>query len=444
MYYGSVEQMICTKEKTMQEPGGTSMLLDEILSRENLQAAYKQVMRNKGSAGVDGETVDNLQSYLWAQWATIKAEILTGTYKPQPVKRVETPKPNGGIRLLGIPTVIDRLIQQAISQQLMKLYDSGFSEFSYGFRPNRNAHMAVLQAQQYLNDGYKSVVEIDLEKFFDTVNQDRLMTLLSRGIEDKRVLRLIRSYLQSGVQIDNIIEPSLEGTPQGSPMSPVLSNIVLDGLDKELESRGHKFVRYADDFCIFTKSERAGVRVLTSVGVFLEKNLKLKVNRSKSCVSKPYQVKLLGYGFYQRRGIYRLKIHRSSYKKIKLKVKGITRKTWPIKLEERIATLKSVIRGWVEYFKYADCRIPLETMDCWLRRRLRYCIWETWKFTRTKIRELLKLGANVDNANAWGRTRLGGWHICKSFVLHTTLNNEYFQSRDYVGFAEAYSKCRIG
>jgi group II intron reverse transcriptase/maturase len=435
--------MICMKEKTMQEAGGTSMLLEEILGRENLQNAYKQVMRNKGSAGVDGEIVENLQSYLWAHWATIKTGILLGTYKPKPVKRVEIPKPNGGKRPLGIPTVIDRLIQQAISQQLMKLYDKGFSEFSYGFRPGRSANMAVLQAQQYLNEGYKCVVEIDLEKFFDTVNQDRLMNLLSKSIEDKRVLRLIRRYLQSGVQIDNTIEPSLAGTPQGSPMSPVLSNIVLDELDKELESRGHKFVRYADDFCIFTKSERAGARVLESVSSFIKKKLKLKVNRSKSRLSNPYEVKLLGYGFYCKKGLYRLRIHRTSIMKIKLKVKGITRKTWPIKLEDRITSLKSVIRGWVEYFKYADCQTPLYDLDCWLRRRLRYCVWETWKLTRTRIRELHKLGATEENANAWGRSRLGGWRLCRSFILHTTLNIEYFHTRGYVGFTEAYSKCRL-
>ena len=359
--------MICTKEEMMRETGGTSMLLEEILSRESMQAAYKQVMRNKGSAGVDGETVEQLQSYLWAHWATIKTGILSGTYKPQAVKRVEISKPNGGKRLLGIPTVKDRLIQQAISHQLVKLYDKEFSEFSYGFRPGKSAHMAVLQAQQYLNDGYKWVVEIDLEKFFDTVNQDRLMSLLSRKIEDKRVLQLIRRYLQSGVQVDNTIEPSFEGTPQGSPMSPVLSNIILDELDKELESRGHKFVRYADDFCIFTKSERSGTRVSASVSIFIEKKLKLRVNRIKSCLSQPHKVKLLGYGFYQQKGTYRLKIHRTSFKKIKLKVKEITRKTWPIKLEDRITSLKSVIRGWVQYFKYADCRTSLEHLDSWLQ-----------------------------------------------------------------------------
>jgi RNA-directed DNA polymerase len=426
----------------MQETGG-NMLLEEILSRENMQAAYKQVMRNKGSAGVDGMTVDELRPYLLTNWALIKTAIETGTYKPKPVKRVEIPKPNGGVRQLGVPTVTDRLIQQAISQQLITLYDKGFSEFSYGFRPGKSAQMAIIQAQNYLNEGYTSIVEIDLEKFFDTVNQDRLMSTLSKSIDDKRVLLLIRRYLQSGIQINDTVESSTEGTPQGSPMSPVLSNIVLDELDKELESRGHKFVRYADDFCIFTKSERAGARVLSNVSRFLEKKLKLKVNQSKSKVSKPSNTKLLGYGFYQRKGIYRLRIHQASYKKIKQKVKAITRKTWPIKLEDRITTLKVVIRGWVEYFKYADCRIPLNALDSWLRRRLRYCIWETWKRIRTRIRMLLKLGATEENAHAWGHSRLGGWRICRSFILHTTLNNEYFHKLGYVGFAEAYSKCRI-
>lgn len=420
------------------------MSLEEILSRENLQAAYKQVMRNKGSAGVDGETVENLRSYLWDNWANIKTKILTGTYRPQPVKRVEIPKPNGGKRLLGIPTVIDRLIQQAIGQQLSKQCDESFSEFSYGFRPGKSAHMAVMQAQTYMNEGNIWVVEVDLEKFFDTVNQDRLMYLLSRRVNDKRVLRLIRRILQSGVQIGSTIERMREGTPQGSPMSPILSNIVLDELDKELEKREHKFVRYADDFCIFTKSERAGKRVMSSICIFLEQRLKLRVNLSKSQVSTPQKVKLLGYAFYRRKGMYRLRIHPDSYKKIKLKIKGITRKTWSIKFEDRIATLRSVIRGWVEYFKPTESRTPLEVLDCWVRRRLRYCIWETWKTTRTRIRELRKLGASERHAFAWGNTRLGGWRICRSYVLHTTLSNEYFAARGYVGFVEVYSKCRIG
>jgi len=419
------------------------MLLEEILSRENLQVAYKQVMRNKGSAGVDGQTVENLQSYLWDNWANIKTEILAGTYRPFPVKRVEIPKPNGGRRLLGIPTVIDRLIQQAIGQQMSKQWNESFSEFSYGFRPGKSAHMAVKQAQTYLNEGYIWVVEIDLEKFFDTVNQDRLMCLLSRRIDDKRVLRLIRRFLQSGVQIGNTVEQTQEGTPQGSPMSPILSNIILDELDKELEKRGHKFVRYADDFCIFTKSKRAGERVMSSINSFLEKRLKLRVNLDKSRVSRPRVVKLLGYAFYWRKGMYRLRIHPTSYKKIKMKIKGITRKTWPIKFEDRIATLRIVIRGWVEYFKLSESLTPLENLDFWVRRRLRYCLWETWKTNRTKIRELRRLGASVENAFAWGNTRLGGWRICRSFILHTTLSNEYFAKRGYVGFVEVYSKCRI-
>jgi RNA-directed DNA polymerase len=410
------------------------VLLEEILSRENLQAAYKQVMRNKGGAGVDGENVENLQSYLWDNWANIKTAILAGTYRPFPVKRVEIPKPNGGKRSLGIPMVIDRLIQQAIGQQLSKQWDEDFSEFSYGFRPGKNAHMAVKQAQTYLNEGYIWVVEIDLEKFFDTVNQDRLMHLLSKRINDKRVLRLIRRFLQSGVQIGHTVEQTQEGTPQGSPMSPILSNIILDELEKELEKRGHRFVRYADDFCIFTKSKRAGERVMGNISLFLEERLKLRVNRDKSRISKPKEVKHLGYAFYWRKGAYRLRIHPTSYKKVKLKIKGITRKTWPIKFEDRIATLRSVIRGWVEFFKLTESRTPLEHLDYWVRHRLRYCIWETSKTSRTRIRELRRLGASEDNAYAWGNTHLGGWRICRSFILHTTLSNEYFAERGYVGF----------
>jgi group II intron reverse transcriptase/maturase len=416
------------------------MLLEEILSRENMKAALKQVESNKGCAGIDGIKFDELRAVLHDSWVFIRAEILEGSYIPNPVKRVEIPKPNGGTRNLGIPTVLDRLIQQAISQQLSKRYDKDFSENSYGYRPNRSAKMAVLQAQKYLNEGYACAIEIDLEKFFDTVNHDHLMHVLSERIEDKRVLKLIRAYLKSGVQLGDIVKPNEQGTPQGGPLSPLLSNILLDKLDKELEKRGHRFVRYADDICIYVRSRKAGERVLKSVSGFLAMKLKLKVHEGKSGVRKPYQTKLLGFSFFAYKGTYRIRVHKDSYEKVKREIRAITRKSRSMNLEGRIGLLNWQIGGWVSYFKIAECKQAMSELDSWARSKLRYCIWKTWKRVRTRIRELVKLGADKLTAIRHGMTRLGGWRVCHSPILTTTLTNMHLKKLGYQGFMARYLK----
>lgn len=417
------------------------MLLEAILSRDNMKMAYKQVKRNRGCAGIDDMEVDELQPMLMDSWMFIRAEILEGSYLPKPVKRVEIPKPSGGTRKLGIPTVLDRLIQQAISQQLVKICDAGFSENSYGYRPGRNAHMAVKQAQKFLNEGYAQVVEIDLAKFFDTVNHDYLMHVLGELIEDKRVLQLIRKYLQAGVQLGGIAKPNEQGTPQGGPISPILSNILLDKLDKELEKRGHRFVRYADDICIFVRSRRAGERVLKSIGKFLETKLKLTINAEKSGVKAPHRAKLLGFSFYALNGKpYRIRIHPESIKSVARKVREITTKTRSVKLEDRINRLNWLITGWVNYFKIADCKDIKSKLGSWSRSRLRYCIWKTWKRVRTRIRELIALGVEKSKAYQFGCTRLGGWRICHSPILTTTITKQYLEKLGYKGFEAVYLK----
>ena len=415
-------------------------MLEQILSRDNLSAAYKQVKRNRGCAGVDGITVDELRTVLWDSWAFIKADILDGTYIPSPVKRVEIPKPNGGKRSLGIPTVLDRLIQQATNQVLMKVYDEDFSESSFGYRPNRGAHKAIRQAQAYLNEGYAQVVEIDLQKFFDTVNHDRLMSILAEEIKDKRVLRLIRKYLQSGIQLGDVVKPNEQGTPQGGPLSPLLSNILLDVLDKELEKRGHRFIRYADDICIFVRSKKAGERVLRSISKFLASELKLKINSEKSGVSKAPRIKLLGFGFYKHRETYRIRVHQKSYDRVKDEIRKISCKSRSMSMEDRIRRLNWLITGWVNYFKIADCKSHMCELDSWVRCRLRNCVWKTWKRIRTRIKELIRLGIEKSEAVALGFTRLGGWRICHTPLVQKALPDKYWKDLGYVGFMATYQK----
>ena len=381
--------------------------------------AYKRVVSNKGSSGVDGVEVKSLKQLMNTSWVFIKAEILEGIYKPQAVKRVFIPKPSGGVRQLGVPTTSDRLIQQAIGQVLSKHYDASFSKHSYGFRQGKNAHQAVKQAQVYLNERNTYIVDLDLEKFFDMVNLDYLMHILSQEVPDKRVLKLIRKYLQSEVMQSGILIPSRKGTPQGGPLSPLLSNILLDKLDKEQERRGHKFVRYADDFSIYVSSHRAAERILSSITKFIEKELKLKVNQSKSGISRPNEMKLLGYSFYRGKGGYRLRVAPQSYDRFKRKVKLLTKKTWSISMAERLSRLNTVSRGWVNYFKFADAKSHLQRIDEWIRSRLRYCIWKQWKRIRTKFKALVRLGAGRHNAYIWANTRKGGWHTAHRIATST-------------------------
>ena len=415
-------------------------MLEEILSHKNMTLAYKRVVTNKGCSGVDGVGVTQLECLLHTNWITIKASILEGSYQPEPVKQVDIPKPGGGKRHLGIPTVMDRLIQQAISQELSKHYDRGFSRNSYGFRPGKSCHQALRQAQQYLNEGYSYVVDLDLEKFFDKVNHDYLMHLLSQKIQDKMLLKLIRKYLQSGVMHGGVVSPKREGTPQGGPLSPLLSNILLDKLDKELEKRGHKFVRYADDCSLYLKSQRAAERVLQSITRFIEEQLKLKVNQTKSGIRRPIEMELLGYSFYQDEEGYQLRIASKSYERFKRKVKHLTKKTQPMSMKERLKGLKALTRGWVNYFKLAKARVKLQLLDGWIRRRLRYCIWQQWSRIRARYRSLVRLGASHYNAIRWAKTRNGGWRIANSPILKRTFTNARLEKAGYISLTELYSK----
>lgn len=415
-------------------------LMEKILFRNNMLTALKRVEKNKGSHGVDGMKVDELRPSLKQNWLSIKESILKGKYKPSAVRRVEIPKPDGGIRLLGIPTVLDRLIQQAIAQTLTNVFDPCFSENSYGFRPGRKAHDAILQAKEYMNEGYKYVVDMDLEKFFDRVNHDILMDRVSKRIKDKRVLKLIRLYLQSGIMLNGVIVRSEEGTPQGGPLSPLLANILLDDLDKELERRGHKFCRYADDCNIYIKSKRAGQRVMKNVTAFLETKLKLKVNEEKSAVDRPTRRKFLGFTFYTAKGGYNIRIHPKSIKRFRDKVRTITSRSYSISMGEKIRRLNQVIVGWVNYFSLANAKSIMQSLDEWIRRRLRMCIWKQWKKPKTKIKNLISLGIHRGKAYEWGNTRKGYWRIANSPVLSRSLTNEYFNSISYQSLSARYQK----
>jgi RNA-directed DNA polymerase len=417
------------------------MLMERILSRENLLSALKRVERNKGSHGVDEMPVQNLRKHILEHWESMKMELLEGTYKPQPVRRVEIPKPDGGVRLLGIPTVTDRLIQQAVSQVLTTLYEPTFSEHSYGFRPKRSAHGAIRKAKGYIQEGNRWVIDIDLEKFFDKVNHDRLIGTLSKRIEDKRLLKLIRNYLKSGIMINGIVTTSEEGTPQGGPLSPLLSNIVLDELDKELEERGHKFVRYADDCNIYVKTKKAGNRVMGSVTSFIEGRLKLRVNLNKSAVDRPWKRKFLGFSFTLHKEP-KVRIAKESMKRMKSKIREITSRKKPYPMDYRIKKLNQYLMGWCGYFALADTPSVFRAFDSWIRRRLRMCMWKNWKKPITKVRKLIGLGAPEDKAYEWGNSRKSYWRISKSPVLHRTLGNSYWSSQGLKSLLSRYETLR--
>jgi group II intron reverse transcriptase/maturase len=415
-------------------------LLEKVLDRENLNLAYKRVKKNGGSHGVDGMKVEELLPYLKQHGESLKQFLLEGKYLPQPVRRVEIPKPDGGIRLLGIPTAVDRMIQQAIAQVLSPIFEKEFSDFSYGFRPGRNAHQAIEQAQHYINEGYNVVVDLDLEKFFDRVNHDKLMYLLAKRISDKRMLKLIRAYLESGVMLGGLASPTREGTPQGGPLSPLLSNVMLHELDKELERRGHRFCRYADDCNIYVKSKKAGNRVMDSISQFIEKRLKLKVNRAKSAVDYPTNRKFLGFSFYYLKGIARIRVHPKSLKRLKARLKELTGRSIGISMEARVIKLNQTIQGWVNYYILADMRIYCQTTDEWMRRRLRMCYWKQWKKIGARLVNLVRLGVPRSKAWEFANTRKGYWHIANSFILTTSLTNDYFRTLGLSGLSEVYSK----
>lgn len=383
-------------------------MIEAILSRENLLTALKRFESNKGSHGVDKIPVQNLRQQIYEHWHTIKEELVNGTYNPNLVRRVEIPKSDGGKRLLGIPTVVDRFIQQAIAQALTRVFDPEFSEFSYGFRPNKRGHDAVRQAKAYIKDGHRWVIDVDLEKFFDTVNHDKVMGILAKKIEDKTVLKLIYKYLKAGVMVNGVATRSKIGTPQGGPLSPILANILLNELDKELEFRGHKFVRYADDFQIYVKSRKAGQRVMTSVTTFLEKTLKLKVNKEKSAVDRPWKRKFLGFSFTIEKQT-RTRIHKESIKRLKAKVRKLTSRKSPIPMELRIERLNKYLNGWLGYYALADTKSVFKDLDKWIRRRLRMCKWKEWKVPKSRVRNLKALGVHPSKAYEWGNSRKGYW-----------------------------------
>lgn len=418
-------------------------LLEFILAPTNLNEAYHQVKRNKGAGGVDKMEVESLKDYLVTNKDELLTSILKGKYRPNPVRRVEIPKDKRSKRQLGIPTVVDRVIQQAISQVLIPIYEPQFSPHSYGFRPKRNAHQALGQCQDYITEGYSYAVDMDLEKFFDTVSHSKLIEVLSRTIKDGRVISLIHQYLNAGVMRDGKFEPSELGVPQGGPLSPLLSNIMLNELDRELESRGHKFVRYADDLVILCKSRRSAQRTLKNIVSYIEGKLFLKVNKEKTSISPISKVKFLGYSFYKVKGEGRLRLHPKTIFKMKTKLKELTSRSNGWGNERRKEKLRHYIIGWVHYFKLADMKALLEKIDEWYRRRLRMVIWKQWKQIRTKLANLIKLGVKKSKAWEWANTRKGYWHIANSFILSTSITNERLRQAGYIFFTDYYLNVRV-
>lgn len=442
-YVGGQTFMWITENNRITNPNETGYdLLEMILSPSNLNLAYHRVKRNKGAAGVDKMEVESLSGYLIQHKDSLIESILEGKYRPNVVRRVEIPKDGGKKRNLGIPTVVDRVIQQALSQELSKLYEPQFSAHSYGFRPKRNAHQALIKCKEYITEGYNYVVDMDLEKFFDTVNHSKLIELLSRTVKDNRVVSLIHHYLNGGVRVAQIFEPTKEGVPQGGPLSPLLSNIMLNELDKELEQRGHRFVRYADDFLILCKSKRGSKRVMESITHFIENKLYLRVNREKSQVTSIRGVKFLGYSFYKYRGECRLRAHPKSIAKMKAKLKELTSRSNGWGNERRKESLSQFIKGWINYFKLADMKSILLRIDEWYRRRLRMVIWKQWKRIRTRIANLVKLGVKKSKAYEWANTRKGYWHTANSFILTTTITKVRLQTAGYVFLSDYYLKVR--
>jgi group II intron reverse transcriptase/maturase len=417
-------------------------LWEQVWTRENLTAALKRVESNGGAPGNDGMTVKDLRGYLKEKWLEIRAALESETYKPSPVRRVEIPKPDGGVRLLGIPNVIDRLLQQAIAQVLTPIFERKFSPYSYGFRPGRSAHDAIKQAQEYTQEGYEWVVDVDLEKFFDRVNHDMLMARVAREVKDKRVLKLIRAYLESGVMVNGVVMETEEGTPQGGPLSPLLSNVMLDDLDKELEKRGHKFVRYADDCNIYVKTQRAGERVMESVREFLEKKLKLKVNPKKSKVEKAQRVKFLGFSFYKHKGEMLIRVAKRSLERFCDKLRRLTKRTRSGKLEDVIREINTYTIGWIGYYRQANTPSVYDGLDGWIRRRLRQMIWKRWKRGTTRYRELIRLGVPKWRAGL-GAVGKSAWHMSASPVVNEALSNGYFREIGLKSIKVRYQELRI-
>ena len=421
----------------------TERMLERILSSDNMNEAYQKVKRNKGAGGVDKMEMDELLEHLKTHREEILTSLLKGSYKPYPVKRVEIPKENGKTRKLGIPTLRDRVVQQAILQVLSPIYEKQFVETSYGFRPNRGCHDALKKCQEYANQGYWYVIDIDLEKFFDTVNQSMLMEILSRLIKDNRVLSLIQKFLNAGIMDRGMFIRSDVGVPQGGPISPLLANIMLNELDQKLEEWGYRFVRYADDLMIFTKSKRAGQRQFQRVSKFIEGKLKLKINKEKTSITRLNQIKYLGYGFYRIKGKCRFRVHPKSITKLKDKLRETTGRSNGMSIEGRKTKLNQIIRGWVRYFKLADMKAIMQSIDEWLRRRIRMITWKRWKKVRTKFENLRKLGVAKEKAWEWANTRKSYWHTANSWILATTLTNARFEKQGYLSLLKYYLEVRV-
>jgi len=410
-----------------ERPASTNRLMEEVCERENLKAALRQVRANKGSPGVDGMTVVGIKDYLKQHWPAIREQLLNGTYEPKPVRRVEIPKPDGGVRKLGIPSVLDRFIQQAVMQVLQRRWDRTFSNYSYGFRPGRSAHQAVAQAQQYIAEGHGWCIDLDLEKFFDRVNHDKLMGQIAKRVEDKRLRKLIRAFLNAGVMENGLISRSVEGTPQGGPLSPLLSNLVLDELDRELERRGHVFVRYADDCNIYVRSERAGQRVMESITHFITHRLKLKVNEAKSAVARPQERKFLGFSFTAGLEVKRV-IAPKALDRFKLRIREITRRAKGVSIETTIEELARYMQGWRSYFGFCETPEVLVALTRWVRLRLRAAMWRQWKTPRRRRAALMELGVRERLASNTAGSGRGPWYLAKAKALSVGLSNAYFKS----------------
>ena len=418
-------------------------MIKQLTSKKNLNEAYLQVYRNKGAGGIDDIQITELKTILQATGKQLNEQIERGTYQVSPIKGVEIPKSNGKTRLLGIPTVVDRFYQQALHQVLQPIFESDFRMHSYGFRPGRNAHQALQQSLLNINSGYQDIVDIDLKSFFDEVEHYILLELIYKKVKCKATMKLLRSFLRAPILINGKLQKRRKGVPQGSPLSPLLSNILLNELDKELEKRGHRYVRYADDFSIYVRSKKSAKRVGNSIYKFLRDKLRLPINREKSGIRRPSTFEVLGYSFvptYRKgeKGKYQFVVKKSKWKEFKSKLKRLTKKTIPMSFDERIRQIYWLIRGWVNYFKLASMQAKLKKLDEWLRNRLRYCIWHHWKKPERKRKNLIRLGVNQGMAYAWSRTRMGGWAVAQSPILGTTITIKRLKMRGYVSLVEYY------
>ena len=420
-------------------------MIKQLTSKKNLNEAYLKVYRNKGAAGVDGLSVQALKSTLQVNRKRIIQEIEIGTYQPLPILGVEIPKSNGKTRLLGIPTATDRVIQQALHQVLQPIFEVDFQEHSYGFRPQRNAGQAIAQSLEYINSGYQHIVDIDLKSFFDEVEHYVLLELIYRKVKCEQTLKLLRSFLRAPILIKGKLQKRNKGVPQGSPLSPLLSNILLNELDKLLESRNLRYVRYADDFSVYVKSKKAAKRVGNNLYLYLKQKLRLPINRQKSGIRRPLTFTILGHSFvasYKKgsKGKYQLVVEKSKWKTFKAKLKMLTKKTIPIDFDERIHRINLLVRGWINYFKQTSIQAKLKKLEEWLRNRLRYCIWHHWKKPDRKRKNLIRLGIPQGQAYAWSRTRMGGWAVAQSPILGTTITIERLKKRGYISLVEYYKR----